>query len=86
MHGGRTVPLVQFRGELNVKSRTFALEHFRTLHVFDGFGDRINRDLSRFTVRPHNVFSVSAAYCSSVISSRFSCPAFVQCTIFQARE
>jgi hypothetical protein len=83
MCGGRTVPLVRLRGELNVN---FALERFRTLHVFDGFGDRINRDLSRFTVRPHNVFSVSAAYCSSVISSRFSCPAFVQCTIFQARE
>jgi hypothetical protein len=84
MHGDRTAPLVWFRGELNVKSRSFALERFRMLHVFEGFGGRINRDLSRFTVRPHNAFSAWAAYCFSVISSRFSCLAFVPRAIFQA--
>jgi hypothetical protein len=84
MRGGRRVPLVRFRGELNVKPRSFALEHFRTLRAFDAFQGRINRDLFRFTVRPHNAFSRSAAYCSSVISSRFSRPAFVPRTIFQA--
>jgi hypothetical protein len=86
MYGDPMAPIALFLGVPNVKSQTSALERFKTRHVFGALDGRVNRDLFHSTARPHNAFSASAAYCSSVFSSRFSCPAFAQCRIFQAPE